>query len=52
MGDVHEQNPLGQERPCDDLHWFEPVVHTWLYVRDWSGVVVAEKNIKEFYYCY
>jgi hypothetical protein len=42
LGDVHEQNPFGQERPWDDLHWFEPAVHTLLYVRELSAAVDAK----------
>ncbi len=37
-GTEREQSPLEQERPCDDIHWFES------YLSEISAVVVAEIN--------
>ncbi len=40
-GNVHVQYPFGQERPCDDIHWFDPWVQYWLYETELSAVVDA-----------
>ena len=45
-GDEHEQNPFEQVKPCDEIHWFDPVVHAWLYDNELSAGVFAERIIE------